>query len=95
MTLCDNCKTKLPSLDKRLRQVNSDLHQLGLEYYKVLPVHAVDSILTSHGFNATSTPLVALGEDFKLHEEVGEGRWLALHAHRMESGNWEVVAYVN
>ncbi len=95
MTLCENCKTALPSLTRRLVRVNSELWQLGLEYHRLLPVHAINSALATHGFSATSVWTFQPGGEVRLHEEVGEGKWLSLSAHRMESGNWEVVAYVN
>jgi hypothetical protein len=31
----------------------------------------------------------------RLHEQVGEGKWLSLSLYQMESGRFEVVAYVS
>ena len=90
---CETCKAKLPTLHTRLLRVNSELHQLGLSYWDYLPVYQVDSALTNHGFAATD--LWQAGNDGRHHEEVGEGKWLSVSWHKMESGRYEVVAYVN
>jgi hypothetical protein len=95
MALCESCKMQIPTMEKRLRLVNNTLWQLGLEYHKHLPVHALDYILTSHGFNPTSVWTFQPGGEVRIHEEVGEGKWLSVAAHKMDSGLWEVTAYVN
>jgi hypothetical protein len=41
MTLCTQCSAQIPTLDRRQRRVNSELHQLGLTYHKFLPVASV------------------------------------------------------
>jgi hypothetical protein len=89
MTLCTNCQSKIPSLRARKQAVNADLHKLGLIYHDYLPFDQIDQILLSHGFNALEETGI------KLHEEIGEGLWLSASFYRMESGRWEVVAYVN
>jgi len=91
MTLCSNCQVKLPSLAQRLRRVNSELQALGLKYHRVVPFDQITSALEAHGFTA---PLFqAVGTRY--NEAVGEGKYISINLHRMESGNWEVVAYVN
>lgn len=93
--LCTNCNAKLPTMARRLAHVNVALWQLGLTYHKTLPIHAIDSALTAHGFVSTAVWTFCPGGEVKLHEPVGDGKWLSVSAHKMESGNWEVVAYVN
>jgi hypothetical protein len=96
MTLCTQCNAQIPTLDRRQRRVNSELHQLGLTYHKFLPVASVDSALRANGFAETSCWAFQPGHGVvRIHEEVGDGKWLTLHAYKMASGNWEVVAYVN
>lgn len=95
MALCTECKSKIPTLARRLMRVNSELHQLGLEYHANLgPVfHALDLILVKHGFLETDTHFS--GVTGRLHQHVGDDKWLSLTAYRMESGRYEIVAYVN
>ena len=92
MPQCSECQVKLPTLAQRLRRVNSELHQLGLEYHRVVPLAQITSALESCGFVA---PLFqAIGTRY--HEAVGEGKYITVDLYLMEeTKNWEVVAYVN
>jgi hypothetical protein len=93
---CENCKAKMPTLHTRTLRVNSELHQLGLTYHNTLSgaLHGVDRILLAHGFCQTDD---AFGSslDGRLHEQVGDGKWVSVAWHRLDSGRYEVVAYVN
>jgi len=88
---CERCRAELGTMAARLNKVNASLHNLGLTYHTSLPVYQIDSILVDNGFVATDWT----GVSTRLHQEVGDGKWLSIVCHRMESGNWEVVAYVN
>lgn len=92
MTHCAECRVKLPSLAQRLRRVNSELYQLGLQYHRVVPFDQIASVLESHGFIPPTFQAIGL----KYHESVGEGKFISVSLHKMEvTGSWEVVAYVN
>lgn len=99
--LCYECGAKIPTLESRLRRVNAELYQLGLEYHDTLSysLNAADRILLKHGFQETyrdtTPPVILTGLEGKQHSDVGEGKYLTLAWHRMESGRYEVVAYVN
>jgi hypothetical protein len=93
MTLCTNCKAKIPSLRARKQAVNADLHKLGLTYHDGVPLYQINSILGLHDFDVVSS--LGTWADEGIHEEIGEGLWLTASFYRMESGRWEVVAYVN
>ena len=95
MPICEKCQETLPTLSTRLRKVNYELWTLGFKYHRLLPVNEIDSTLERYGFHVSSVWRFRGGDEAKVHEEVGEGKWLSFSAHRMESGNWEVVAYVN
>lgn len=95
MTLCENCKTTLPTLTRRLSLTNASLWKLGTVYHKTLPIHDIDTALRANGFEPTSVWTFQPGGEVRVHEAVGDGKWLSVSAHKMESGNWEVVAYVN
>lgn len=98
MTICTECKTKLPSLASRVRKVNSELYQLGLEYHDMLSysLNAVDRILVKHGFREQAGESIVPGLNGRQHVEVGEGKWLSMSWYRLPaSGRYEVVAYVN
>jgi hypothetical protein len=90
---CETCNAKLPTLRTRLLRVNETLYKLGLEYHTFLPVYKVDEALEENGFHATE--YWNEGNCVRVHEEVGDGKWLSLYAHKMDSGRWEVTAYVN
>jgi hypothetical protein len=97
MTLCTNCQSKIPSLRARKQAVNADLHKLGLIYHDTIPMYQINTILGYHNFENAGALLSNYidGRTERLHEEIGEGLWLTASFYRMESGRWEVVAYVN
>lgn len=92
--LCENCKATLPSLARRINSVNSELWKLGLEYHPTLgySIDAASRILAKYDFREIDQSVSITG---RLHVEVGEGKWLSMSWYRLDSGNWEVVAYVN
>jgi len=90
MTLCTKCKAKIPSPASRQKAVNNALYYLGTYYHDALPLADINRILTESGFQAATFSQVG-----RCHEEVGEGKWLSVTFYRMDSGRWEVVAYVN
>jgi hypothetical protein len=97
MTLCTECKAKIPTLTTRLRRVNSELQLVGLEYPETLGAGLVRvyDILRLQGFTEPEVGYTLPQPDGRIHAEVGEGKWLSVSWHRMESGRYEVVAYVN
>jgi len=76
------------------RRVNNALNTLGRLYHDGLPIDRVDDILTAHGFEPTQ-PAIYCGRDGRVTERVGERSYLTLTWHKMPSGRYEVVAYVN
>ena len=101
MTRCPQCNQDLPAVAKmatRLRKVNSDLHAIGLVYWDTLgeSIVAIEHALGTSGFSAEVGPIspTTPGE-YRLHIEVGDSKWLSASWYRMESGRYEVVAYVN
>lgn len=92
---CESCNAEIPTLSRRLRRVNSELHQLGLTYHQRVPVASIDSALRANGFSETGCWSFLPGQQFRIHDEVGDGKWITVSGYRMESGNWEIVAYVN
>ena len=81
-------------LKKATDQVNNGLYDLGLKYHDYIPVYEIDSILVQNGFDATE-PAIYCGRDGKTHDEVGHGKFLSMSWHKMESGRYEIVAYLN
>src|ERR1700676_2763472 len=96
---CDTCKVKIPTLRTRLSRVNSELHQLGLTYQENMgdAFRRIDSALLCHGFADTNSAEGNAGTDTSFHVCVSSdtASWLHVTWHRMESGRYEVVAYVN
>jgi hypothetical protein len=76
-------------------RVNNALYELGRVYHSGLPIMQIDEILTSNGFNATQ-PAIYCGREGRSNEQVGDRSFLSLSWHKMDqTGNYEVVAYVN
>lgn len=99
-TLCTECNAKVPTLKTRLARVNNALHKLGLTYHASVPWHAIDTVLETNGFNLPTYDQKherpgGSKFDFRTLDEVGEGKWLTVAVHQMESGRYEVTAYVN
>lgn len=95
--LCTNCQTKLPTTKARLQKVNSKLTDLGKTYWDNMSkaFAAVDTALVSQGFEETNGCTETAGTATSFHGNAGEGKWVHISWHRMESGRYELVAYVN
>jgi hypothetical protein len=79
---------------KQAKTANEALYTLSLTYHDGLPVSAIDQILVSNGFQTTE-PAIYCGRDGQSHEQISENMWLSLTWHKMDSGRYEVVAYIN
>ena len=79
----------------RRMAVNEELHRIGQTYWasKSQIIYVVNDALELNGFSIQSVE--TLHNLNHSHTEVGDGFWLTLNIHRMDSGNWEVVAYVS
>ena len=96
MTLCDNCKAQLPQvkLATRVRKVNEALHSAGFIYWNTIgtAMEQVEKALEANGF--------ALPENHNSYDghallPVGDKKYLSINLYRMESGRYELVAYVS
>lgn len=87
-------RTAKLSLARDMRGVNDALYGLGRTYHDSVPLETVNELLTHYGFDRLESMLLC-GRQGRLHESVGRNRWLSLSWYKMESGRWEVVAYVS
>ena len=76
------------------RHANDELYTLGRSYHEGLALNEIDRILHTNGF-AGMEPGIYCGRDGQVHEQVGTRTWITLVWHKMESGRYEVIAYVN
>jgi hypothetical protein len=76
------------------QRVNNGLRELGRQYWASVPLDTVNALLLTYGFDELE-PMILCGATGRLHENVGRDRWLALTWYKMESGRYEVVAYVS
>jgi len=77
------------------RKVNAALHELGRVYHDGLPIAQIDAALSANGFDETE-PAIYCGRDGSCSPmQVGARTWLSLSWHKMESGRYEVTAYVS
>lgn len=76
------------------RRVNNSLHDLGTRYHDGIPVHEIDAILVANNFDETE-PAIYCGRVGRALIPVGQKAWLALSWYKMESGRYEIVAYIS
>jgi hypothetical protein len=76
------------------RLANNELYAMGTHYHDSLPIASIDRVLTECGFNETE-PAIYCGRDGRCSQQVGARTWLSLFWHKMDSGRYEVIAYVN
>jgi hypothetical protein len=77
------------------RRVNNALHGLvSNRYFESVPLDTVNALLQTYGFKELE-PTLLCGREGRLHEAVGNNRWLCLTWYKMESGRYEVDAYVS
>jgi hypothetical protein len=82
-------------LAKDTKWVNRVLAEMTTNvYHDSVPLDKVNQALHCHGFDELE-PMLLCGREGRLHENVGRNRWLALTWYKMESGRYEVVAYVS
>lgn len=82
------------ALARDMRGVNDALYGLGRTYHDSVSLDTVNELLTHYGFDRLESMLLC-GREGRLHENVGRDKWLALSWYKMESGRYEVVAYVS
>ena len=80
---------------KSRRLANHALHALTFNcYHDGLPISTIDRILIQYGFDPLEEAIYC-GRDGMVHEQVGARTWISLTWHKMESGRYEVVAYLS
>lgn len=94
---------KLDSLDRRawVNARNKDRKKAGNKlsdltanrYFESIPVDEINAILVSHGFTALESGFYC-GREGRLNEGVGRGVFLTMTWYKMESGRYEIVAYL-
>ena len=86
---------------EEVRQRNSDRKKAGEKlsdlthnrYFESVPVAEIDAILAAHGFN-TLEPVIYCGREGRVNESVGRDVYLTMTWYKMESGRYEIVAYL-
>jgi hypothetical protein len=63
-------------------------------YHDSIPLNWLDGILKQNGFSETESAIYC-GRDGSSNEQVGNHTWLALQWHKMESGRYEINAYLS
>jgi hypothetical protein len=82
-------------LRNNTKRLNDWLHSLGHNrYHNSVPLDDVNDALVAYGFDALELMLLC-GREGQLHEAVGHDKWLTLTWYKMETGRYEVIAYVN
>jgi len=63
-------------------------------YHQFIPTTEIDAALTAAGFNAMEDAIYC-GREGSVHEQVGDKTWISMTWYKMESGMYEIVAYVS
>jgi hypothetical protein len=63
-------------------------------YHDGVPLDTINWALRCKGFDELE-PMLLCGAQGSLNEPVGRNRWLSLTWYKMESGRYEVIAYVS
>jgi hypothetical protein len=79
---------------KARARANEVLHAIGRRYHDGLALAEIDAALTVNGFGALE-PAIYCGRDGSVNEQVGERTWLAMQWHKMETGTYEINAYLS
>ena len=94
--LCDKCRNEIPSMKTRLNRANQALASLPTYHASLgIAIAWVLDILKREGFAEPQISFNLPTNNGRIHEYVGEDKWLSLTWYKMESGSVEVVAYVN
>lgn len=97
--LCTECRKNIgKELRERTARVNKLLHLAGLTYYPTLgyAVRMTNDALLAESFDVSRTNIHKLAEgEYRIHAEVGDGKFITAALHEMPSGRYELVAYVN
>ena len=64
-------------------------------YFDGLPISALCAMLEAEGFDAENLMGIYCGATGKVHEQVGPRTWFRMDWYRMESGRYEVTAYLS
>ena len=75
------------------RKANKALAAL-TQYYPTLPMATIDGILEANGF-AVTEPAIYCGREGRVNMPVGCKTYLTMSWYRMDSGRYEVVAYLS
>jgi hypothetical protein len=75
------------------KAVNHKLADVSRTYHVGLPIGVIADWLAEEGFELRDG--IYCGEDGRIHEQVGPHTWLSLTWHKMESGRYEIVAYLS
>jgi hypothetical protein len=75
------------------KQANKMLQLLPV-YADGLQLEAMNAVLQEHGFSELESAIYC-GREGQHHEQVGAHTWLTFTWHKMESGRYELVAYLS
>lgn len=81
-------------LEHDTQRVNEVLYKFGRVYHDSVPLAELSALLRWNGFDGLDIFLVC-GREGRLHESVGRNRWFTLTWYKMESGRYEIVAYLS
>jgi hypothetical protein len=85
----------LPNERSARNKANRLLADLSRKYHQGIPTTELTNILDQAGFDSRPLEGIYTGRDGKSHDQVGPKTWLALSWHKMDSGNYEINAYLS
>jgi hypothetical protein len=79
--------------NKARKAANKSLASLA-SYHPFLPISYIDAVLAGYGF-APLEEAVYCGREGRMTQQVGARTWIAMSWYKMESGRYEIVAYLS
>ena len=83
-------------LKRNLKKVNDTLFDMNHnKYWDGIPVKEIKEILEKYKFDTNNLDGIYTGAEGSIHEPVGFNKYIKMTWYKMESGKYEIVAYVN
>jgi hypothetical protein len=81
---------------KTAKELSIDLNEiLKPIYFESLPLNQIANAVTKHGYNPTDLDGIYCGKEGRAFANIGMNRGIVIEWYRMESGLYEVNAYVS
>ena len=78
-----------------VKKINTELHPINLHRHTGMPMKEITGVLVGHDLDPEKVREHVHGDEGRINVQVGFDIWFSLSWTRMESGNYEIVAYAS